>query len=333
MNTDKHRWSLFGLDLSFYWQVFAQSWREVFWDYSSGVRAFLDQDVYKVGMEKGEAKHPSGPRAYVIDSSLQLVKRIPFANNNVVDIESIVESEVAASSPFLPVDTRFGWRRLPNATGAGFELLIIIVSRAMVNSNLRDHVEENVEDFEIWAQDDGDVVVVEGFAERNRNKAYGARLKELSFYCAVVVLMSVSILAAPAAYKIYQVHELEQRLSDIDHDARKMVKIRGDVHEKAELLQQLNKWAISAARPVQPLAVLSEQIDEKSWLSSYEQDGRQLVIEGTSDNAATLIKKLSDSAVYLGVSPVAAIRTVGRDGLERFRVELSLPDALEGPDS
>lgn len=329
MTTSRQQWDLFGIDLRRWWLSFCGAWREVFWDHGSSVRTWIDEPVQLFGA--GQALNldannatTNTARAELLPDAMVLVRRLPLPKGVALDLSSVVEGEVQASSPFQSNDTAFGWRVLNHGGGLS-EVLLAIVSKSAVMGHL--HIVDSdltANSVEVWAEDNGCYVVINGFAEQQRDIRYRKRLWHLASMGVVISLALVLAVSVPMFFKTAQLANLENSLAGVRDQVQESVALRASLASLNQKITQLNVFTKTAARPLYPLNTLTQQLSDNAWLLSYQQKGRSVTIEGVANNAAALLQQLSESGRYEDVKPVSAIRTVSRGKQERFKVELTL---------
>jgi|GEM_PF-5227988 len=335
MAASRQRWDFFGIDLRSWWLGFCGAWREVFWDHGSGVRAWVDEPVslYRAGtlLNTGTANVTKAKaRAELLPDAMVLIKRLPLPKGLALDLPSLVQGEVLASSPFKTDDTAFGWRLL-EGPHRQHEVLLAIVSKSAVMGHLHSlDAHLSVNSVEVWAEDSGKYVVINGFAEQQRDIRYRKRLWQLGGMAVMVALAFLIATSAPMVYKAVQITELEASLAQVQGQVSKSVKLRSSLTAANQRVEQLNTITQSSARPLEPLNRLTQQLGDDASLLSYQQKGHIVTIEGVANNAAELLQRLSQSGHYEDVKPVSAIRAVSRSTKERFKVELMLKPAQAG---
>lgn len=320
-----HQWVLFGIDLRKIWARFTFAWQDVFMNYSSPVRSALDDPVTVYDSQNTPPPQAqASAEAFALPDSLVLERCIPLSRVASVDMDALVAAEVDASSPFRREDSVYGWRLVEQENGQAL-LLIALASKTAVMSHLHHTLKLERQDIEIWANVSGYPIVLEGFAEVRRNERYKKRLMLLAVYMGLFVAVIVALSAVPMLYKQYEMKLLQEELMTISAQARKVVALRSSVSDKNAAIKRLSELAETSSNPLRPLASLTEDLPDDAWLISLEQEGNKVVVEGNSKNAAQLLEQLAEKEDYVSVRPLAAIRKVGRQGVERFRLELILP--------
>jgi hypothetical protein len=328
--SSNNEWELFGFDLRQLSKVFSRAWHDVFWAYQSPVRQTLDEPVHLSDWKKGEplTAHDgaSGPQALLLPDSHVLVRKIRLPRAALSSLSLIVSADVADTSPFLADDTVVG-QRVDSVEGKTLVLTLVIASRSGVMSFLHGlNPNVSIDDYELWAESEGKQIVLEGFAEKRRNLSYKKRLMSLSGYMVAALLAMVLAMVLPWAYQNYRFNAVEGQLEKSRVDARAAMRLRNELVETNAQLHALQQYVDTSAQPLGPLTVLTTDIGSEAWLGAYDQTKDRIVIDGYAGNAAALIQQLTASNKFYGVKPLSAIRKVGPNQVERFRLELQLPD-------
>lgn len=327
--SSKNQWELFGFDLSQISGLFGRVWRDVFWTYHSPVRQKLDEPVvaHRWHMDAPAllSANADNCQAIVLPDSHVLICQLTLPRAALANLPHIVAAEVTAASPFLADDTAVG-QRVDDTGGKTVTLTLALASRAGVMSLLRSvNPEVAADDYEIWADSQDKIIVLEGFAEPQRNARYLQRLTRLSIYSVVALLALLVLLALPWVYQTYRLNNVEAELQQSRLEARSAMQLRTQLADNNRRINVLQNEVNTAAKPLAPLMVLTTSLADDTWLGNYEQAGNTLTIDGFANDAAALIQQLTASTYFNGVKPLSAIRKVGRDGVERFRLELQLP--------
>ncbi|MCP8899361.1 hypothetical protein [Gilvimarinus xylanilyticus] len=324
----RNQWELFGFDLRYLAQAISGAWRSVFLDYHSPVRKFLDVDVSVLRLspcksfEGSELDHQVD--ALVFPESQILVKKVVLPRAALFNIGQIVQSEMLASSPFLPEDTVRAIRVNDEGEKA-IELWLAIASRTIVMSKIHQvSPSASVDDYEVWAEVEADTLVFEGFGEHKRNLLYKKRLMAVLGMSVASIASLVVLMALPMVYQYDRLEKTEELLNSSRQEAVTVMTHRAELLESNSRLRYLQDQLRMAAQPLMPLKALSVGFGDDSWLAGYEHFGSTVKIDAYSDNAANLIKQLTDGDEFTSVKPTSAIRQVGRNDIDRVRLELKL---------
>ncbi|WP_198147367.1 PilN domain-containing protein [Gilvimarinus polysaccharolyticus] len=327
--SSKNQWELFGFDLSQLGGLLGRVWRDVFWTYHSPIRQKLDEPVLAHRWQADAAApllaDADKCQAVVLPDTHVLTRHLTLPRAALANLPQIVAAEVTAASPFLADDTAVG-QRVDDAGGKTVALSLALASRAGVMSLLHS-VNPDIasNDYEIWAESQDKIIILEGFAEPQRNARYLQRLTRLSIYSAVALVAVAVLLALPWMYQSYRLNKIETELQQSRLEARNAMQLRTQLADNNTRINILQTEVNIAAKPLAPLAVLTTSLGDDNWLGSYEQAGNKVTIDGYANDAAALIQQLTANTYFNGVKPLSAIRKVGNDGVERFRLELQLP--------
>ncbi|WP_020208133.1 PilN domain-containing protein [Gilvimarinus chinensis] len=329
--SSNNQWQLFGFDLRQIGAFFIEVWQEIFWSFHSPVRKVLDRPV-RVFSEQTESLDEHNPKetaaALMLPEHQFLSRCLVLPRAALASLNQIIEAEVAASSPFVPEDTVKAYR-VDHLDGRTIKLRLAIANKFAI-AELLHRKSASSENFEIWAPVQGEPLVFEGFAESKRNSFYKKRLVKTALLSFVCLLALIFVCSLPWVYQSFRLAQLEDSLSQGRQEARTAIQMRATLSENNDRLSFLQARANESARPLLPLTVLTDQLDDDAWLSGYEQESGVLEIDGYAQNAAALIQKLTESANFFGVKPTSAIRQVGNNSVDRFRLELQLPTHREG---
>ncbi|MDO3385242.1 PilN domain-containing protein [Gilvimarinus sp. SDUM040013] len=336
MATNSHQWVLFGVDLKGMWQEYIAAWREVFWQQGARIRSLLDEPVELLELKQGEVVSQSigsgaadtQACALLLPQELVLDRQIRLPRSAHANLSQVVAAEVIASSPFAPEDTATGWQVMEN-TGSVIVVALVIVSTSAVMEYVHGTPALGDDPLEIWAQVGSQYVVIEGFAETQRNKRYSGRLKKLAVMCACIALAFLVVCITPVFYKLQQLAYVEEAYSEVRLEAGEIASLRGSLAKKNKLIDDLNGLLQSDVQPLQALNLLTYLLADDVWLSDYSQRGSVVEIQGTAVNAAAMMQYLSQQPYFEKVRATSGFRKIGNRDLERFQIELTFSSLEE----
>ncbi|WP_041523944.1 PilN domain-containing protein [Gilvimarinus agarilyticus] len=337
MSVQTSQWVLFGYDLRGLWQSFRGAWREVFWAQGAPVRKLIDEPValqapdgsvelLGVGGDDIAANAILLPEDTVLSKSLNVPRMAGVAPSQVV------ANEVVAASPFGSDDTAYGWRVL-DSDAAKLVVGVAIASKSSVMSYVhQSRPSAAAKAIEIWAMVGGQHIVLSGFGEYERNTRYRRRLQKAAVLVSCALLLLVMALAVPVAYKYYDLAATQAAYNNIQQQAKDIVQLRTGLATANQYIDELNSTEMSVSKPMFVLNLLSDKLPDDAWLTSFEQEGGSVTIDGVADNGAALMQEISQYPSIQNVRAVSGIRKVGKsDEKERysfaFTVAEGTPDA------
>jgi hypothetical protein len=332
-------WSLFGYDVRRPFFVFTGAWRDFLWSDGSPVRAALDETVTL--LDDGETAHYRAGQSAAAESTASTAIRLPdeLVLAKVLelppgvegDLESAITLEVAACSPFPADDTCFGWS-VSHRTPARLVVQLVICSRSAVMEYLAGEYDcHDVGRYEVWAAVNDTFQVVSGFGEAARERRYSRRLWRTALrigYCAAAL---VALAALGAGFKYLEARKMESLYREAQTAAAAAVEHRDKLSAGNALLDAANTQLAGSPDVYQELVRLSRALDDATWLTQVDIKNGTMRIDGQSPNAARVMQQLTDEPAYAEVTAPAAIRTVGRSGLERFVLDIRFADTQETP--
>lgn len=334
MADTSQQWNLFGLDLRQAYQYWHAAWKELFSGERSWLRQSLEETVrvslpesreeqyYRAGKQVKKQKYTT--HACVVPEQLVLVKELSLPINVELELESLLVLEVRARSPFLEEDTCYGWRVTGYDDGQ-IQVCVVILSRTTVLSYLRQKgMAESTKDIEVWALNDHQPVVINGFGELPRHHRHEKRIKWLivgTIYCLCMLFLLVSI---PVSVKYFQLEIREKQYIEVQQSSAEAVELRTLLTENNKRAREINHLLANSPDPYPIIERLSELLSDNIWLSFVDIEGDKIIIDGFASNAAALMQKLSEQPEIEKVSAPAAIRFDSRSKREHFVLELSL---------
>lgn len=334
MAESSQHWNLFGFDLRTSYHYWRAGWKEFFWDERSWLRRSLGETVQVLLPELGAQSYYHGDRevkkqkskatACVLPEQLFLSKTMSLPANVELELESLLELEVRARSPFLKEDTHYGWRVIERSKGR-LQVCLVIVSRSAVMGYLRRHnIAETGGDHEVWALVQDFSVVINGFGEGQRYLRYRKKIKWFVAGVGYCLLMFGLLVSIPVGVQYLQLQEREQQYAAIQQSAAPAVELRTQLAINNQRASEINQLIASSQDPYPRLEKLSQLLGDNVWLSLVDIRGDTVRIDGYASNAAVLMQILSDQPEIEKVSAPSAIRLDTRSKKERFVLELTM---------
>jgi general secretion pathway protein L len=243
-------------------------------------------------------------------------------------IEAAAVLEARSASPFLPDDLVFGYSSIPGK--GGLRVLLALASRKQVKAYIEGHTPEHRKgggnSAEIWARsvDARHAVIFPGYGETHRQRfaarwrwvAYGLFLSALGFAIAVAVTPTAQIRLR--AIQAVNAH------GALAHSANPLLDKREQVSRYKELLSVAEEIRANSLGGAQVMDLLTRILPDDTALQSLQVDGRKVSLAGQTENAAALMKRLSEEPGVSDVKAPAAAQKAPGTNKEVFRVEFSL---------
>lgn len=329
-------WTLFGYDLRKSVHYFRAGWSDFLWGSDSRVFQVIDE-VVKVYDQKGEigyfkAGRLLGPdeasgqtqtEAMVIPEQLTLCKELSVPAAAEADLGSVMSLEVAASSPFPEADTSRGWL-ITNRREQDFDVQLVISSQSAIMAFIAEKKKSHdVQAYEVWAQVDGHMVMLEGFGEagrqqRNRRRLF--RMGAIGAYCLAALMLMFALGAAAKYLELQKVQAMQAQVTAAAGDA---VELRSSLASSKSMIGYINEQLAGHPSSHRELKRLASILGDDTWLGAAEISGSTIKIEGESTDASAVMQLLLDHPAYSRVVAPVAIKKV-RSGMERFVLNLTL---------
>ena len=93
-------------------------------------------------------------------------------------------------------------------------------------------------------------------------------------------------------------------------------------------IEEINKLSLEHPNPRFQLALLTQLFGDDAFLQQFQITGNKIRLRGRSQDAAKLMKTLSDEEAYLSVSAPQAITRLGNSGMEQFYIDIEVAQDL-----
>lgn len=266
--------------------------------------------------------------ALVLPPDVVLSRRLHLPHLADAEIEDALQLELQAESPF-PLETLdWGWR-LDRVDESGLEVSLGFVAREHVDAQLAERQQMLPERFEVWADDDGPLVL-RGRGEAPRLARGRARRRRLL----ALVLLNVMLVGIWTAVPYWQLRQrtidAQGQLENLQRAANPYLGARAALVEADTRAAAIQSWRNGQADMPALLHKLTSLLPDTAYLKRFDAEGRRVRITGSAADGAGLMDSLrADPQVseLRALSPIVR----GRDGLDNFYLEFQLLPAAHRP--
>ena len=323
-------WELFGYDMRHLGGYWTAAWRDVLWSHDSPIRKRLDE-VVTVQSGSGARSYQAGTvcegildsdcKAVLLPDDLVLCKQIPVPLQAEGEMASLLELEVRSSSPFTAADTRWGWAVVARDEATIRIALAIVSASATMTFLGREYDSHDGHAQEVWAEIDGNMVVVQGFGEDLRESRYRRRLLHCGALIAAIGLLVLAMVGVSTLFKGAELQRLERMASVTAGAAAEASQLKSLLALANETIAAANEVVAAYPNPHAEIARLTRLLEDDASISSFSMAGSDIRLRGRAGNAALVMEELTDEPTYRDVmSPQATSRRP--DGQEQFYLNI-----------
>lgn len=331
---------LFGYDMRRVAHDWLSAWRDLLFSVGSPVRRRLDEPVllcegdrqwvYHGGALVADPSDLTEPtcRALLVPAELVLYRTLTVPLAAEADLSSVINIEAGASSPFPADDMVTGWAESDRGAG-GIRVSLVIAAR----SSLAPWLEAQGtlgHDSELWADADGHMVTLRGFAEGRRDDAYRRRLLRCSMAAAGVLVLTLLAASLFAFQQSLALERSRDSLSAIAEQSEVATTARAELLAGNELISATNQVIAGFPNPHVELARLTRLLSDEAFVSHFSIRGRSIRIRGRALDAAGVMKTLAEERAYSTVTAPQAITAVGNSGEQQFYLDISVAVGDDG---
>lgn len=351
-NTDL---SLFGLDLRKLGQAMVEPLRSVFDWRALGwltppvpVRLLRtdgrdclvpDSHARQIELLSAADQKSGASLALEVPADLCLMRELHLPMVGEAEMHDALALEASTSSPFPAADLVFGYR-VRGESGGQRHVILALSSRRQITRYLESQAGSaplaNLPEGqlpEIWVSVEApseagvgqpDFVLLNGFGEaaRQRRRLRGRWMRVALLGLALFLLIPLAVtptiqLRSRALAALDKYQQLGKRAAPYVAERESLVKYTDVLRDLSGILQD-------RVEPLRVIALLTEVLPDDTWLQSLQVQGTKVTILGLTPNAATLMQKLSNEALFKDVkAPSAAVRQPGSTK-EAFTIEFTL---------
>ncbi|MEO0436643.1 MAG: PilN domain-containing protein [Pseudomonadota bacterium] len=336
MTDSVNQWELFGVDIRSLGRYWSTAWREFLFAPDSPIRSHLDEVVQlheadevlfvHNGRQLAKMSGETTCRAFLVPDNFVLTREIHVPLSALAEVQSVIDLELAALSPFEREDTVSGWSEVGRDEGTA-RIALAVCSKLAMNrwfAKLTTVSESKKAGAELWARVGSTFVAFQLAEECERDRLYRRRLLRVSALFAAVLL---ALLISASLFSIQQKVALD-KLADVASSfvrdtkgavaARDSLVLANEVLGKATIVQE------NYPNPHLELARLTKLLGDDTFVTHFSSRGRELRVRGRSLDAALVMQSLASDAAYEAVEALGPITTVGNSGLEQFNLKIEI---------
>ena len=332
-----NKWSLFGLDLTRSGKWLALGVHQLMFDrdawllqcFDPSIRVSKDGEalVYRADapLEEAVVTEEQTPfSAVALPADAVLLKTLHLPASTEEDLDAAMPLEVGLSSPFADADTRAAWRVVGRHENV-IEVALAITSQAAIDDVLTEHranPDAGASLPEVWAfEHRGIPISFSGYGGGERRSAYSRRLLHASGLIAAVwvsFMVAITLLAGATAIRA---DRLDATFQQVRSDAAAAATQRESLQLGRTRLSVIES-AISERPNYQYwLNHIAASAPDTVYLDRLNFDGKEVTVNGYSNNAAVYLRMLTEEPGYTDVTALSAFARDRNNGLERFSIQ------------
>ena len=329
-----NKWSLFGLDLTRSGKWLALGVHQLLFDRDAWLLQRFDPFirvtygtealVYRADAPLKEVTEEQTPfSAVALSADAVLLKTLHLPDSTEEDLDDAMPLEVGLSSPFAEADTRAAWRVVGRHENV-IEVALAITSQAAIDDVLAGHranLDAGASLPEVWALDHRGIPISFSGYGGERRSAYLRRLLHASGLIAAVwvsFMVAITLLAGATAIRADRLDATFQQVrsdgaaaatqrESLQLGRTRLSVIESAISERPNYQYWLNHIAASAPDTV--------------YLDRLNFDGKEVTVNGYSNNAAVYLRMLTEEPGYTDVTALSAFARDRNNGLERFSIQ------------
>lgn len=340
MQLDNQQWRLFGYDLTRLGRFVRAGWQELLRGQQAGIRKRLEAPVelrtldgtryYYVAeqaLSSEQLAEQPAFQALQLPPDLVLLKVLSLPGALELELDEAMALEVHSSSPFPQENTCYGWTVVSRQDDS-LQVSLAIAARDDVTQFLQQQGIDALngqEVPEVWVMDtQQSPVVLRGFGEGRRYRAYSRRVASVGARLAALLLLLIMIAAVPPLVRDLQAGRMQAYLQEVEAESAEAQALRTELVQGNERIRALQEVLNEKVDYHQALDHLARVTQDGIYLQRLEAQGRQLRLSGWAENAASYMQLLTNDSAYSSVSAPSAFSLNSRTGLERFVLDVQL---------
>ena len=330
MFESSQNWELFGYDMRQLGRHFMAAWRELLWAYDSPVRTRLDEPVslrspaaatvYQAGLPSGLSEARCS--AILLDDDLALSRnlRLPLAVE--AELDAVLALEVNANSPFSTEDTGAGWVLNRRDENYNYLTLVIVSLSASMTYISQQYGGHDANAQEVWVDVAGQMAVINGFGESQREQLYRRRLLKVGVMVGAAGLILLLTAGVAAGMKKLEYDHLESVSAETQREAADATQMRSAVSAANETIAAVNQITANYPSAHFHLGRLTELLGDDAFVERLAINGLEIDVRGRAVDASAIMELLTEQADYREVTAASPIRKIPGTGVEQFHLKV-----------
>jgi len=284
----------------------------------------------------GAAPAAGAVQAIELPQDRVLERRLALPPLAPADVAQAVQLEVASASPFLPGQTACGHTAV-RGEGNVTQVRIAITSRQQIDDTLRAAGANPEQPPEVWVvptgADGGAMrpIVLRGFGEGRRESLARQGLAWRLGLLLLGLALLAALLVTPTALIRMRAQQAQQSFDALQKQAAPQIAQREALMRRVERLHAVGEQFGKQLALPPVLDMLTRAVPDGAWLTAIRVEGAKLVLNGSADDAAALVQRLSAQPGVHGVR-LASPATRGAGATkETFIIEMNLDTRRYGP--
>jgi hypothetical protein len=326
------QWELFGYDVRRLGKHWLAAWRGLVRSPDSPLRRRLDEVVclhHDSGTSLFQSGEPVGAapfdcEAVLLPDELVLSRSLTLPLAAEGDLDAALSLELAANSPFTGEDTASGWQVVARDS-ACLHVILVIASRSAVMAWIGKQYDiHDPAAREVWADVDGNKLVLTGFGEGRREARYRRRLLRSALVASASAALVLVMAAVAAGTKRVELARVEALAATTQREATQASQMRTRVALAGETVAAARSLIAAHPSPHYEIARLTRLLGDSAHVVQFSMKGREVRIRGRAEDAAAVMQLLTGEPDYAEVASPQAIVKVANSGLEQFTLDLTL---------
>lgn len=325
-------WELFGYDMRNLGRHWLAAWRDLLWAHDSPIRRRLDETVTLHTPEGGRNYHAGKPvsgvgascEAVLLSDELALSRVLTLPLEVESEIGDVIALEVSANSPFTRDDTGFGWRIIERTEQQLNVVLVIVSMSAAMTYVGQQYDSHDAYAQEVWVDIDGDLVVLHGFGEGQRERLYRKRLLRVAATAALGGMLLLLMGAVGAGFKKIELGQLESLAAVTQQESAEAARMRSALGQANEMISAVNRERVAYPPVHFEVARLTRLLGDDVHLERFGMTGLELDLRGRARDAAAVMELLTGQAHYAEVIAASPIRSLPGSEVEQFHLKVKM---------
>lgn len=259
-------------------------------------------------------------RAAVLPSEIMLAHQCRLPQLSERDISDALLLQLHTLSPLPISEIVWGWR-IDAIHDDALEITLVFAARQHVDAYLeRMGLSCANEGLEVWADVDGEAVLLRGFGESARRNALKARRSKIVALSLLALVMLALLAVSHFAQVRSRVFDAQQQFAALQAQAEPYVEARDALVQANEQAAAIDVALDARVNLPRLIETLTSVLPDSAWLARMDVEGRKVRILGQAADAAGLMETLRarpEFAQLRALSPISR----GRDNLDSFSFE------------
>lgn len=263
-------------------------------------------------------------------TSDQAIKKILYlpavAKEN---LRQVIAFEINKYTPFKEEQVYFAVKSLGKEENGQIKVLLVLTPKKILDTIYQQlknvQIYSVITDYERAANNFADDLDIYNLLPEQKKQIKNKITQGLIwFFSSMLLVLTIAVLVFLVWHQRQSVESLRQQLKQLEKDAHFVQSQQLEIDNIVDETEHLIKFKNSSPSLLEIINLLSQLIQDDTWLTHFKYNDTRLQIQGQSPTASALIGMLESSSLFSNARFVSPLTQDKKTGLERFQISVDV---------